>query len=179
MKRRGGLQDSDAVLDEGVDELGGGGEIGLVGRDDVAARIAQLGVVQHGVVELGGKRPCARPPRRIGASPWAAARRPAASTPAAGVAGRRGFQRRDALRRDGPGIAAALLDGIAAHPVDVVEQRLAVARGHVENRAVVGHVVIDGLPVVPLPAARWAAASRPAATASPAPAECSSASGCR
>src|SRR5664279_1462145 len=44
----------DAGLQQCVDELGGGGEIGLAGGDDVAARIAQFGIVQDGVVQVLG-----------------------------------------------------------------------------------------------------------------------------
>ena len=54
VKGRSRLHDGDAVLQQRVDELGRGGEIGLIGRDDVAARIAQLRIVQHGVVEVRG-----------------------------------------------------------------------------------------------------------------------------
>src|ERR1019366_962412 len=50
----GGPLDGDAVLQQSVDKLGGGGEIGLAGRNDVAARIAQLGIVQDGVVQVLG-----------------------------------------------------------------------------------------------------------------------------
>ena len=49
-----GLLDLDAGLHEAVDELGRGGEVGLVGGDDVAARVLQLGIVEHLVVEIGG-----------------------------------------------------------------------------------------------------------------------------
>ena len=44
---RCGLVNGDAVLQQRVDEFGGGGEIGLIGGDDVAARIAQFGIVQN------------------------------------------------------------------------------------------------------------------------------------
>jgi hypothetical protein len=47
----GGPLHGDAGLHEGVDELDGGGEVGLVGGEDVAARIAVGGVVEDFGVE--------------------------------------------------------------------------------------------------------------------------------
>ena len=47
-RRRGAVRD-DARLDQRVDELGGGEEVRLIGRQDEAARIARLRIAQHAV----------------------------------------------------------------------------------------------------------------------------------
>ncbi len=46
-----GLLDFDAALQEGVDEFSGGGEVGLIGREDVAARVAHGRIVENFFVE--------------------------------------------------------------------------------------------------------------------------------
>ena len=84
------------------------GEIGLVGGNDVAARIAHFGIVQDLVVELDGSaRPPSPPPehrrRRIAAG--AASATAAASATSAAACRSCRFQRRDALGSDGPVIA--------------------------------------------------------------------------
>ena len=48
-----GLVDLDASFDEGVDELDGRRKVGLGGGEDVAAGIAEIGLL-HGRVESGG-----------------------------------------------------------------------------------------------------------------------------
>src|SRR5678815_3382030 len=49
-----------------------------------------------------------------------------------------------------PGVAAAALDGVLPHAIDVVQQRLTIARCHVHHRPVRGDRVIDRLAEVPL-----------------------------
>ena len=108
-----GALDRDPVLDERVHELGRGGEIGLVGGDDVAARVAPGGLVEQRHVLCGHDAlPAAPPARRV----------------ARGAVFRgRGLHRRDDLRMDRPAVATAALDRVLPHQVDVVEQRLAIA----------------------------------------------------
>ncbi len=66
----------------------------------------------------------------------------------------RGIRHRpgDAVRRGGPPVAAALLDRVPPHPVDVGEPRLPMARGGVEDGAVGRDGVLDGPPE---PHAAW------------------------
>ena len=55
-----GFQDSDAVFDKGVYEFDSGLEIGLIGRHDVAAGVAEFGIVQDGLIEIGFESGCAQ-----------------------------------------------------------------------------------------------------------------------
>src|SRR5207249_10037107 len=111
-----------------------GREVGLVGRKDVATRVPQRRITQHGkVLDRDPAVPGAR-----GAD---------------GVEGRvfrRGrLHGLDELGVHRPVVRAAALDRILPHAVDVVEQRLAVARGVVEDGPVGGDRVLDRLPEVP------------------------------
>ena len=51
----GGALDVDAGLQQSIEELDRVGEIGLIGRDDISARIAKFGIVQDLVVKVGRK----------------------------------------------------------------------------------------------------------------------------
>ncbi len=75
----------------------------------------------------------------------------AASAPAAPAEGfrARGFQGGDALGGNGPVVPAAFFDGVFAHAPDVEEESLTVAGSQVEDGAVVGDFVFDGLAIVP------------------------------
>ena len=115
--RRGTLH-GDAGREQRAGKLHRGQEVGLVGRQDVAARIALPRVAEDALEDLGRHR---------------------AST------ARIGPGRLNPSRHRGPRVAAPALDGVAPHPVDVEEQRFAVARREVEHRAVGGHRVFDRL----------------------------------
>ena len=60
-----------------------------------------------------------------------------------------GLEGVDALGCDGPVVLAAVLNGVLAHEVEVVEQVGALAGGVVEHGAVVGLLIGDGRGVVP------------------------------
>ena len=154
----------DAGFQERVGEFDGGGEVRLVGGEDVAAWVAMRGVVKDGVVESGGnwapkdlvrarvrvRLPCLLLLVRLLLRVWLQLR-----------CVRRDlrlwrclrvccffccgfFEGFDALGGDGPGVLAAALDGVLAHDVDVIEDGGAVAGGVVEHGAVVGLLVGDG-----------------------------------
>jgi hypothetical protein len=135
----------DAVLDQGVDELGGGQEVGLVGGQDVAAWIAPLRPLgqllvlrdRHGVA-------CETADRH------------------ARISGIDFLRLRDFILDrlqpswiHRPGVFRPLVDAVLAHLVDVVEEDLAVARRHVEHRPVGGDRVVHALPEVPLLRLDW------------------------
>src|SRR6185437_235427 len=89
----GGALNFGSVLDERIDELGGGGEIGLVCGNNVAARIAMRRVMQHRVVESGVQSTPAASAEGLSVGRGGAAR-------AAAIGSRRragGFQGRDAV----------------------------------------------------------------------------------
>ena len=81
------LPHGDAVLQQRVDKFRGGGEVGLIGRNDVAARIAQFGIVQNRVVQLRRNRARGAPKSAAAGGHIAARRRsrcraaPASTTP--------------------------------------------------------------------------------------------------
>ena len=56
----------------------------------------------------------------------------------------------DVLRQDRPMVSAAPLDRVLAHPVNVVEQVVLMARSVIENRPVRRNRIFDRLPEVPL-----------------------------
>ncbi len=127
----GGLAHLDARLDERVHELDRGREVGLVGRDDVAARVTVRRIVEHLLVQLGGRGEAAahaHPVRQVR---------------------RRLLHRGDPVRRGRPGVAPPPLDLPAPLAPHVEEQPLAVLRRVVEHGAVELHLVVDRLPVVP------------------------------
>ncbi|MNQ42812.1 hypothetical protein D3C85_565210 [compost metagenome] len=114
-----------ARLDQAVEEGDGVGQVGLIGRDDIAARIATRRIAQHLVIE-----------GRIDAA-------------TAGVLARRLDQSLDAGRRDAPGVGIALVDGVLAHAPDVEQQPVLVARGVVQHGAVDRLRVLDRLGEMP------------------------------
>ncbi len=131
-------------------------EVRLVGRHDVAARVAQRFGRQR-VVERHVAAPAAEAPAAASA---------AASRTASGVRQRRLAAgdllahrrvvlvdvRADArclVRRERPVILAAPLNLVAPHLIDPVEQALAVPRGKVEHRAVGRDRVVHRLPEMP------------------------------
>ena len=125
--------DLNARFGEGVDELDGGGEVGLGSGEDVAAGIAEVRLL-HGLIEFGGG---------------------GGGLGAGGAGGRlvlsdEGFDGVDLGRGGGPGVFAAAVNGVFAHFPDVIEERFAIAGGEIEDGAVGGDRVIDGLAVVPL-----------------------------
>ena len=143
-KVRAGLLDFDAGLHQAVDEFGRGGKVGLIGGHDVAARVLQFGIVEDLVVEIGrnalGAWACGV--ARVGRE-YAGA---VDVCPALFGFGLEGFY---AFRRDGPVVLAAVLNGVLAHQIEVVEEVGALAGGIVEHGAVVGLLVGDGRGVVP------------------------------
>ena len=144
VKGSAGLLDFDAGLHEAVDELGRGGEVGLVGGDDVAARVLLRGVVEDLVVEFGGDA--------LGA--WAGGvagvgREYAGAVDVCAALFGFGFEGFDAFGCDGPVVFAAVLNGVFAHQIEVVEEVGALAGGIVEHGAVVGLLIGDGGGVVP------------------------------
>ena len=149
-----GSQDRNAGLEESVDELGGVGEVRLVRRNDVTARIAHFGIVQHGVVQLHGNRADVES-ASAGRVSARGCRAPSAASSTASAARRlwsgrrRRFERRNSLGRDRPVILAALLNRIHSHAPDVEEEGLAITGRQVEHGPVVRDLVLDGLPVVP------------------------------
>ncbi len=156
-ERRRRLHHGDARLDERVHEVDGVAEVGLIGRHDVAARIAQL-LGRERRVE---RRIAARRRRATAAAPTAVAAPPAAHirerrlAALNHVAGRRvvlvdvDADVRGLMRRERPVIFAAPLDLVFPHLVDAVQECLAVARREIEHRTVGGDRVIDRLPEVP------------------------------
>ena len=137
----GGLLDFDAALHEGVDEFGCGGEVGLIGGEDVAAGVAVCGIVEDFFVEVGWCGGCVFECWCCGgASVWLGF---------GGFGGGFGFEGFDAFGGDGPGVFVAMVDGVLRHAVGVVEEMLALAGGVVEDGAVVGLFVGDGLAEVP------------------------------
>src|SRR6185503_19457298 len=115
-------------------------KIRLVRRNDVPARITVRRISHDPIVS-----------RKIR---WTGRRRPAS---ASGVTTRLSYAvlRKGLLQRchsfgcNRPCIGAAALDRIATHSINVVEQRLAVARGNVEDRSVRGQLIGDRLGEVP------------------------------
>ena len=113
VERRGRAMHGDARLEQRVDEACRGRKVGLIARQDVAARVSRARVAYH---------------------------RHGADSPAPAVPARRCH----AARQHGPGVAAAALDRVLRHPVDVEEELLTVAGGHVEHGAIGGERVVDG-----------------------------------
>ena len=128
LKWPGGPQDRHAVLDQRVGEFDRGEKVGLVGRNHVASGVARRRVVQ--LVEA-----LARP----------------AGTPAGrrSIPRGRGLDARDLLRGHRPRVAAALVDRVPAHPVDVVEKALPVLGRQRQDGAVRRQQVLDRLAEVP------------------------------
>ena len=134
---RGGAVRGEAGLDHDVHELRRGEEVALAGRQHVGARIAPLGLAQQLVVlRRHGRGPAAGHGARVGGLELH-------------VLGDLRLHRRHVPRRHGPRVGGALPDGVPAHHVDVVEQRLAVALREVEHRVVSGDRVVDRLAEVP------------------------------
>ena len=128
--------DRDPILLQRVHELHGGGEVGLVRGDDVAARVSQVGIAE--ALEPVG---------------WQTAAAEASSAPArccTPFGGELGGHALDEFGPDGPRVLAPALDSLRPHAIAVVEQGLAVPRGVVQNGAVVRDRVVDGLPEMPL-----------------------------
>ena len=138
-ERRRRAMRGEAALDHDVDELGRGQEVALVRREDVAARIAILGLADASRSTSSGTV-AMRPPAdhaRIGAAVDLH------------VLGDRVLHFGDAARIDRPVVGVAALDAVPARHVDVVEQRLAIALREVEHRVVGGDRVVDRLAEVP------------------------------
>src|SRR5687768_2030590 len=123
----------DAILQQGVDKFGGVGEIGLIRRKYITARIAFCGVAQDLIIKVS-RDAAAAAARRISAGRISACRGSSASSPSPT---RSRLERRDSLWSDRPGIFAAPLDGIHPHPPDVEQECFAVARRQIENRAII------------------------------------------
>ena len=128
----------EAALDHDVDELGRRQEVAFVRRQDVATRIAILGLADDRKVLLrhGGDAATHGHARVGGAIDLH-------------VFGDRVLHLGDAARVDRPVVGAAALDAVPAGQVDVVEQALAIALREVEHRVVGGDRVVDRLPEVP------------------------------
>ncbi len=99
-----------AGLDQAVQEGDGGGQVGLIRRDDIAARIAPGRVAQHALIQGG--------------------------IDSASALARRCVQGVDRRGRDPPGVGIALVDGVLAHAPDVEQHPVLVARGVVQHRPV-------------------------------------------
>ncbi len=106
----GGAIHIHAGLDQAVQEGDGGGQVGLIRRDDIAARVAPGRVAQHAFIQ-----------RRIDS---------------ASVLARRCVQGVDRRGRDPPGVGIPLVDGVLAHTPDVEQHPILVARGVVQHRPV-------------------------------------------
>ena len=117
-----------ARLDQAVEEGDGVGQVGLIRRDDIAARIAPRRIAQHLLIE---------------------GRIDAATTGDGGLTLSRFDQSLDAGRRDAPGVGIALVDGVLAHAPDVEQQPVLVARGVVQHGAVDRLRVFDRLGEMP------------------------------
>ena len=76
---RGRAMDGHAGLDQRVDELGRGREVGLIRRQDVAARIAQAGIAQE-LLELRRRAAATAAAAAAGIRLVAGRRRPAAAS---------------------------------------------------------------------------------------------------
>ncbi|MNJ31664.1 hypothetical protein D3C77_263080 [compost metagenome] len=116
----------DARLDQAVEEGDGGGQVGLIGGDDVAARVAPRRVAQHLVIQ--GRVDAATAVRLLASG---------------------GLERVDAARGDAPGVGIALVDGVLAHAPDVEQHPVLVARGVVQDGAIDRQGVIDRLGEMP------------------------------
>ena len=136
-ERPGRAVDIHPGLDQGVHKGRGRRHVRLVGRNDVAARIAILRLLQQGVeFRIDG--------------PGAAV---------AGFCGRicafrtgrgGGFvQAVDLAGGDRPAVLGAPLDAVGAHLVDVEQQAFAVARGVVDDRPVHAPLIFDRLGQAP------------------------------
>ncbi len=118
-ERRARAMDLDAGLDQRVHELRCGQEVGLIGRQDVRARITPFGTLHQLVVLIHRDRALARRSHH---------RRPVRCRRRRGLAPRDlVLHRLNALRIHRPGIFRSLLDGVLAHLVDVEEEVLLVA----------------------------------------------------
>ncbi len=120
-----------------VHELRGRQEVALIGRQHVGAGIAPLGLAQQ--LEVLRRH-------RLGAS---AGHHPRIARLHLHVLGDLGLDRSDATRIVGPGVGRATADGVTAHHVDVVEQRLFVALREVEHGVVGRDRVVDRLAEMP------------------------------
>ncbi len=148
----------DAVLQQRVDEFSGRREVRLIGRNDVAARIARFRIVQNACIKLAWHAAAAAAEAPAGsiAARYRFGSAAAATTASSTTSATRGlhlrsgrFERRDSLGRDRPGIFISLFDGVPSHLIDVVEERFAIARRDVQHGAIVRHFVIDRLAIVP------------------------------
>ncbi len=132
LERRRGAVHRHAGADQRVHERRRRREVALIGRQDVAARVAQLRIAQHLVIYLA--RRSTRPRQGVGIDAPALQRL---------------AQPIESPRIHRPGVRRSALDGVAAHAPDVEQERLAVARGDVEHRAVGRDRVVDALAEVP------------------------------
>jgi len=152
---RGRAMHRDARLDQGVHETRRRAEVRLVRAHDEPARIAHLGRVQLCPVGIGrartrtGTTTAARSRSRASRSHRGTT---ASTTAAARSTGRRHLRlnRRHAPRRHRPRVFARPLNVVAAHLVDVEEERLAIPRCQIENGVVRRQRVVDRLAEVPL-----------------------------
>ena len=134
---------SDIRLAQRIHELGGCAEVGLVGGEDIAARITIVRRAQC-VVVLGGYRATERVERRREAIATIAGRRSRCT-----VLGDLRLQLGDLGGRDSPGVLVAAVDRVLPHAIDVEEEVFLALGRDVEHRVVGGHRVVDGLPEVP------------------------------
>ena len=139
--------DGDAVLKQGIDEFRGGREIGLIRRDDVAARVAHGWIVEDGGVKLGGNRDGAGVEQQFGGDLGVDRSRLLRCGLLLLDAGR--FQGFDPLGAHGPGVFAAVFNGVAAHAVDIEQEVFAVLGRQIQHGAVGGHGVLNRLAEVP------------------------------
>ncbi len=137
----GGAFHLHAVLDQGVQEGDGGGQVALIGRDDIGARVPVLRGLQDAGIELGINLLGAAGARAAGAIDAIFLER-------GGIGQALHFR-----WRYRPTVAAALFDAVGAHAPDVEQQPLPVARGVIEHGAVERPLIVQRVLQLPRPRA--------------------------
>ena len=148
---RGGLLHFDTDIAHRVDELGRGGEIGLVYRNHVRPRITtgrileDRGVLRHRHAGSTCAKTTSVGRRRSRCASSSATTRSHRRCSAA----HRRIRACHVLVRHGPVILAATFDLVRAHAVDVEQKLILVPRREIENRVIRRDGIVDRLTEVP------------------------------
>ena len=161
---------ADADVSERVHKLRRRREVWLIRRNDVAACVALRGIAEHAVEKLdigavaegryriadgtragrsGRSRRTAAAAASSSARRWFVVARLARQLRPTTRLGNGALDGGDVRRGRRPIVAAALLDRVLPHPVNVEQQLITLSRRVVEHRVVRRHGVIDRLPEVP------------------------------
>ena len=141
---RRGAVDGNAGFEEGVDKFYSGRKVGLIGGNQIAAWVAELGFLHDFIVVFRGDAAV------VGGDEAAGLFGRLGGAGGRGVVAEvGGFDGFDAARVGRPGVAAAALDGVFAHAPRIEEEGVALAGGVVEDGVVEGKGIGDGLGVVP------------------------------